>query len=284
MKNFSQFIKEEAELKGNEGLPKDWMDKTDRKAQRELGVTKDEPKGPPMRPMPPGFRPPPGMPPPPPPGTRMPGRQTFETVNLLEDKRKEVSSILMGHDEETVKTKLAELAELAVRDEFGKILDSIEFDIKMVNMGKVTEDIPKLEDSPQNPKSKEDQADDISKDSDDENGESGENENKPFDSREEALNFLNSDKLKRDIDKKKLIDMVIQGEGINTKNIMHGDIVKDGFNDLFGEEDGSKILRLYNEITKLYVQLNWLETIEDSAKSMANNPTGHAISLFHYIV
>jgi len=271
MKNYLQFIKEEAELKGNKGLPDDWMDKTDQKAQRDLGVRKDEPTGPPLPPPPPGFQPPQGMQVPPP-GTRIPGPQVMRLSLEFKNKMNGVASILKNYDENTVKEKFSELAEEAVREEFGKILDDIGFDIKMTRIGEVAEDFPQLKDIPEDPKSKDDQADEITKDDDsDEIDKDDDFDEKdvPFDTREDAMAFLNSEKLKRDIDKKKLMDMVVHGEGINTKNILHSDIIKAGLVELLGEDDGTEVHRLYDEISKIHIKMSWLDPLDSAAEKFA---------------
>ena len=41
MKNFSQFIKEEVDLKGSKGVPSDFMDKAKQQAATNLGIEPD---------------------------------------------------------------------------------------------------------------------------------------------------------------------------------------------------------------------------------------------------
>jgi hypothetical protein len=42
MKNFEQFIKEEVDLRGNTGVPDDFMRKSDEEARKNLGVRPDD--------------------------------------------------------------------------------------------------------------------------------------------------------------------------------------------------------------------------------------------------
>jgi len=42
MKNFSQFIKEEVDLKGSKGVPSDFMDKAKQQAATNLGIEPED--------------------------------------------------------------------------------------------------------------------------------------------------------------------------------------------------------------------------------------------------
>ena len=44
MKSFSQFLKEEIDLRGNQGIPDDFISNADRQARANLGVNIDDPR------------------------------------------------------------------------------------------------------------------------------------------------------------------------------------------------------------------------------------------------
>lgn len=265
MKNYQEFIKE-AELSKTEGVPEDWIRKTDVKAQRELGVRKDEP----TKQVPPGLRPPPGMPPLPP-GTELPGPETMYLVGKINKLVQNVMPIFNKHDKDEVYQKMTEIAIEAVKSEFPNVLDNVTLDVKMVDLGRVAEEMPEIKETPKDPKSEEEQKKKIESEEESENDESSEN-----DSNETPIDdFLRSPELKKEIDKVKLMNAISQGEGLNTKMILHSDIVKDGLKEIFGD-DWQIVFNTYDEMSKIHLQLNWVQSIDFTAKDMAGMPEGVA--------
>jgi len=265
MKNYQEFIKE-AELSKTEGVPEDWIRKTDVKAQRELGVRKDEP----TRQVPPGLRPPPGMPPLPP-GTELPGPETMALVGKINRLVQNVMPIFRKYDKDEVYPKMTEIAIEAVKSEFPNVLDNVTLDVKMVDMFKVAEEMPDIKETPKKPKSEEEQKQKIEKEEGSENDEGSDN-----DSNETPIDdFLRSPELKKEIDKVKLMNAISQGEGLNTKMILHSDVVKDGLKEIFGD-DWQIVFNTYDEMSKIHLQLNWSLSIDFTAKNMSDNPEGIA--------
>lgn len=263
MKNYEQFINE-AELSKTEGVPEDFIRKTDRKAQQELGVRKDEP----TRQLPHGMRPPPGMPPLPP-GTEMPGPETMRLVQKINNLVGNVMPIFSKHDKGEVYQRMVEIAISAVKDEFPGVLDNVLLDVKMVDLGRVADEMPDIKSTPKSPKSKKQQEQEI--ESEEKKNQSDEKQEQDND----LSDFLNSVELKKEIDKVKLMNMVTQGEGLNTKMILHSDIVKNGLKEIFGD-DWQVVFNTYDEMSKIHIQLNWIQSIDFTAKDMADMPEGIA--------
>ena len=114
MKNFEKFIKEEVDLRGNKGVPTDFMRKSDEEAARNLGIRPDDESQ--MRNLWPSFE-----------GAMRQSQQILSTgPNGQRLSQQEVQERI---------TKLEKLAEKVIRDQFGEILDSsikpIELDIKI---------------------------------------------------------------------------------------------------------------------------------------------------------
>ena len=114
MKNFEKFIKEEVDLRGNKGVPDDFMRKSDEEARKNLGVRPDDESQ--MRNLWPSFE-----------GAMRQSQQILSTgPNGQRLSQQEVQERI---------TKLEKLAEKVVRDQFDEILDAsikpIELDIKL---------------------------------------------------------------------------------------------------------------------------------------------------------
>ena len=57
-------------------------------------------------------------------------------------------------------------------------------------------------------------------------------------------NKVDMDEVKSGIDKQKIANSITQGEGKNTKNILHSEEVKEGLNRIFGQTKGREIFTL----------------------------------------
>jgi hypothetical protein len=239
MKRYKQFIKEEAELKDTSGVPEDWMDKTDQKAQDELGVEKDQ----------------------------MNHQLMMQIMPLVDRIKRLVDS---AGDKEEVATKLSELAIETIGEEFPGLTDLIKTDVKMVDHHEVTDDVSfddvSFDDVPKDPKDKEEMEQALLKQLEDQEKDEEEKEQ----AKEELLSMLDSDELKSEIDKQKLINLVQQGEGLNTKKLLHSETSKNGLREIFGDKT-DELLRLYKQLTELMVKVNWMIPVEQGAEMMSRD-------------
>ena len=133
MKSFDKFIKEEVDLRGNKGIPDDFMSKSEEEARRSLGVRLDDERGEMPR-IYPDFQ-----------------RNQMESERLLRNGQD--GRPLSREDFEKRVEKLEKLAEKVVREEFDDVLKSgvkpVELQIKLVPIGGVTGEIPDIRDVPQ---------------------------------------------------------------------------------------------------------------------------------------
>jgi len=128
MKSFEKFIKEEVDLRGNKGIPSDFMSKSEEEARRSLGVRLDDERGEMPR-IYPDFQ-----------------RNQMESERLLRSDQN--GRPLSREDFEKRVEKLEKLAEKVVREEFDDVLKSgvkpVELQIKLVPIGGVTGEIPDI--------------------------------------------------------------------------------------------------------------------------------------------
>jgi hypothetical protein len=252
MKKYREFLKEEAELRDTEGVPGDWMGKTDAKAERDLGVRKD-----------------------------FPGPQFHAMMGEMMGSLAKINSIIsQTGSKDEIYPKLSQLALDAVGEEFPGVLDAINVDIAMVDMGDIPGEFEDFEKVSKNPKSKEQQAEEISskkrEQSSDVEGDEDDNENEnPEEMKQDIMDMLNSSELKGHIDKRKLMNLVTQGEGLNTKKILHGDTIKNGLDEIFGDKS-DEIFRLYERLIDINQKKDWVIPINHTASAMDNAPGGIA--------
>src|SRR5574343_1662225 len=114
IKDFNQYLNEEASLQDNKGIPDDYLEEVERKAQimlRERGINP---------------------------------RTMQQFMGMIQ----EVQRIQRGHEE-----ALEELAERIIRQYYGTIIENVELDIKIVRPGQVptegTEEEPSQEAPPE---------------------------------------------------------------------------------------------------------------------------------------
>lgn len=87
---------------------------------------------------------------------------------------------------------------------------------------------------------------------------------------------ITDEDIKNEVHKRKIANLIIQGEAKNTKHILHTDEVKDGLTEIFGEANGKRIFAIWDEISKTAEKLDWLVPIEDRARMMQERPEGLA--------
>lgn len=149
----------------------------------------------------------------------------------------EAMSIQRGKEAE-----LEELAEEVIRNNYGAILENVQLKMKIVRPGQVK--FPEQEEA--------------------------EEEEQP------TYSELNDPEIKAEIDKRKIANNIIQGEGKNTKHILHSDMAKEGLVRIFGETKGKRIHTCYDNITKIMESLDWMMPMEVQERMWKENPAGFA--------
>jgi hypothetical protein len=251
MKNFEKFIKEEVDLRGNKGVPTDFMRKSDEEAARNLGIRPDDESQ--MRNLWPSFE-----------GAMRQSQQILSTgPNGQRLSQQELQQRI---------TKLEKLAEKVVRDQFDEILDAsikpIELVIKLVPMGSVNREIEDINEVPQQAQqpTKQDQEEQDERDQEDQDQEEQ-------DEREEQVPGTD---LVDAVEKKKILNMITQAAGKSTKDIIRAsDIVDEGLQQIFG--DGYRtILNLWVQMSDIADKMDWVIPIDRKASMMRNQPGGMA--------
>jgi len=259
MKSFSDFLNE-AKLRGTKGVPDRYISDVERRAasdMRNLGNPNDL--------------------------MRLVGEATdLLVVDAINPRatgrdRHEIlmryfNGRLTGAEKVSVRnifSQLEELAELIIRNNYGSILDNVDLDIKMITPGGVGQFMDdnkvekKVEAKPKLDKNKEE---DIKK--------KGEELNKK--SKQENPPAIDINKVKSGIDRSKIANSITQGEGLNTKNILHSEEVKTELSRIFGEQKARRLFTLWDSITKLASKMDWEIDIEHKANMMENQPQGMA--------
>lgn len=150
-------------------------------------------------------------------------------------------------EEESQKKALVKLAEDVMFDTYGWILDryDIDLDIQFI----VGSQIPRF-------------MEDV------------ENEERP--EAEVEFKEVTDEDIIREIHKRKIANLIIQGEAKNTKHILHSQIVKDGLNKIYGAEKATEIFKIWDEMSKIADKLDWIIPTTSRATAMEMNPEGLA--------
>ena len=267
MKRFSEFIKEEIDLRGNSGVPRDFMRNSEEEAERNLGIQPDDDRG--------------QM------GAIM---QNFGSLD-----RRSNELLMQGPDGRRLDrqqfmdriTALQNLAKDVIMDEYGDILDAsakpVELDIRLVPNGQVNTNVGDLRDVPatpaRNPREDEthESEDEDQEDQDSEcadgscsNDGGGDNDDETVEDDQPTGSVLNAAM------KKKILNMLTQGEGKATKDIIKSSpIVEDGLQRIFGN-NGAEILRIWGEMSDTADKMDWVIPIHRKADMMSRNPIGMA--------
>jgi len=264
MKKFSDFIKEEIDLRGNSGVPRDFMRNSEEEAERNLGIQPDSGQAG-MSQVWPEFQ-------------RLMG-QSMQMMMQGPDGRP------LGRPQMQERVEaLQNLAKDLIMDEYGDILEAsskpVELDIKLVMMGQVNQNVPDLRDVPSTPERnpREDETHE-SEDEEDQDSEcadgscsnaGGEDNDETTEDDQPTGSVLNAAM------KKKILNMLTQGEGKATKDIIKASpIVEDGLRRIFGN-NGERILRIWGEMSDIADKMDWIIPIQDKARMMSGNSGGMA--------
>ncbi len=80
----------------------------------------------------------------------------------------------------------------------------------------------------------------------------------------------------KEIHKRKLANLIIQGEAKNTKHLLHMEEVKEGLNEILGEANGKRLFDILDEIAKTADQLDWIIPEQVKKDMMEQMPEGLA--------
>ena len=263
MRKFSDFIKEEIDLRGNRGIPDDFMRNSEEEAGRNLGVRIDDESQ--MRNIWPQFQ--------------QLMNQSMQLMMQGPDGRQ------LGREQmQSRLDALQNLAKDVIMDEYGEILESstkpVELDIRLVNPNEVIRQISDLRDVPQNARPP--RADDTHEEEEDEDQqEQDQDENQDESSLEgadeptEEPEDITGNVLTASL-KKKILNMLTQGEGKATKDIIKfSPLVENGLQQIFGA-NGGRILRIWCDMSDTADKMDWVIPIANKASMMSNNPGGMA--------
>jgi len=263
MKSFEQFIKEEVDLRGNKGIPSDFMSKSEEEATRSLGVRPDDERG------------------------EMPGIWPEFQQNMMQS-----NQLLMtdqnGREldreqlEERIK-RLELLAETVVREEFDDILETaikpIELNIKLVQQGRVSNQISDIRNVPQRAEQPTEQQQEEQDKRDEEKRKKEEEERSEEEKAQHAEKGeeVPGTNLALAIDKKKLLNMITQAAGKATKDIIRiSKTVELELSEIFGERQGKQILDCWVRMSDLADKMDWVIPINRKSEMMKNMPQGMA--------
>jgi hypothetical protein len=252
MKNYSQFIKEEIDVRDIEGLPDDFTRKSDQEAERSLGVRKDDPRQ--MQQYGPQIM-----------------RLIGESQQLM--MTNERGQRLTGAELSERRSKIEDLAKTVIMDEYSDILEAsekpVELRIKLVDSGNdVNREIDELRDVPQRASRPEqperDEEDEEESDDQDQEESQGEEE------KDENIDVFSG------ASKKKILNMITQGEGKMTKDIISfSQVVEDGLKDIFGD-NWNRILDVWKRTSDVADKMDWIIPVEHKADMLKNQPIGMA--------
>jgi hypothetical protein len=279
MKNFLQFLKEEVDLKGNKGIDDDFMKKAEDQAKQNTGVT---------------------------PNANLHGyRQPPVDLNIGELMSKSAKLLTNGLSTDQIEeryTKLEQLAKRVIMDEYGDIIEAsekpVELIIKLIrpnqsvlgevpnllNVPEVSDERPEYseEEEPieqggeesqesQESQEQEEEEDDFFSFFDDDTDYQDQEEENP----EEVEELTNRD-VAMAIDKKKILNMLTQGEGKATKDIIKfSEVVENGLREILGDSY-RQLLNIWIKTSEVAHKMDWATSDIEKASSMKNLPGGLA--------
>jgi len=258
MKNYQDFINEEAKLKGNIGVPEEKLKEIEAKAQQEKGIRIDD---------------------------EARSRQVVSQLMGLVNKSRQLVFGGKSREEcEEISEKLVDLAKYVINSEYGDILQNVGLDIKLVPYGEVANELPEITEIDAEPSQRRQRelSQELEEEEKEEKKEESGDKKKSFlnnlfgsKPKKEKEDWLKSEEYKTGVDAVKLINAIGQGEAKNTKHILHSDVVKNGLRDIFGNK-WEEIFKTWDETSKAADKLDWLIPVEYKSQMMANNPGGMA--------
>jgi hypothetical protein len=144
--------------------------------------------------------------------------------------------------------KLEDLAAKVMDINFGWILDrySIDLDIKLLKSGSQIKNFIDGADEEENPEA------------------------------EAQFKEVTEEDIRNEVHKRKIANLIIQGEAKNTKHILHSKEVKDGLNEIYGTQKAQEIFNIWDEMSKTADKLDWLIPTTSRSTMMEEQPEGLA--------
>ena len=87
---------------------------------------------------------------------------------------------------------------------------------------------------------------------------------------------VTDEQIRNEVHKRKIANLIIQGEAKNTKHILHSQEVKDGLNKIYGAVKAKTIFETWDKITKIADKLDWIMPTSTRSQMMMGNPDGFA--------
>lgn len=274
LKDFSQFVNEEADLRKNKGIPSDFMRNAEEGAIRNLGVTPDEPRPLEL------------------------GRLMSQAAQIM------VQSIPLNQVEEKF-TQLEKIASDVIKEEFKTVFEilPIELKLRLVRPNEtVISNLPELgnkqTDSNEKPVFQEEpqsepqeqpeaQSDEQFQEQPEEDdffsffgSESDEEEQQDEEENLEEIINQEPEVTNKDvamaIDKTQILNMITQGAGKATKDIIKfSEVVSKGIGEIFGD-NAQRILDIWAKISEEADKRDWVTPIDITKNLFKDNPRGMA--------
>jgi hypothetical protein len=259
MKSFEKFIKEEVDLRGNKGIPDDFMSKSEEEARRSLGVRPDDERQ--MGQIWPEFQ-----------------RNAAQSEQLLRTGQ-DGRQLNREQLEERIKS-LEELAEKVVREEFDEILNTsikpIELKIKLVPQGSVAGETPDIRDVPRQAEQPKEEEQPEQEEQEEQPKEEEQEQEQPEGEQPEGEQEVGTD-LVSAISKKKLLNMITQAAGKATKDIIKiSETVEEELAKIFGDRQGKQVLGHWVAMSDLADKMDWAIPLDRKSQMMKDMPQGMA--------
>ena len=272
LKDFSQFVNEEADVRKNTGLPSNFTGDAETAAKVNLGVTPDEPK-------------------------------QLQLGSLLAQAGQIIAQSIPLNQIEEKFTQLEEIASDVIKKEFKTVFEilPIELKLRLVRPNETVfshlpelgtkqtdsnekpefiqsekEETPEenLQETPEETQSNEEEDDFFSFFDDDSQEEQEESEEQNL---EEIINqepeVTNKD-VAMAIDKTQILNMITQGAGKATKDIIKfSEIVSKGIGEIFGD-NAQRILDIWGKISEEADKRDWVTPIDVTKNLFKENPRG----------
>ena len=277
MKNYLQFLKEEVDLKGNKGIDDDFMKKAEDQAKQNLGVN---------------------------PNTNGPVAGT-DIGSLMRRSAQLLTNGLNTDQIEERYTKLEALAKRVIMDEYGDIIEAsekpVELLIKLIRPNQsVLGEVPNLLNVPAESEEKPDYSEEDEEQPQAQPGQEDSQESQESqdqeDEEDDFMSFFNDDTDYEDqeeenpeeveeltnrdvamaIDKKKILNMLTQGEGKATKDIIKfSEVVESGLREILGDSY-RELLDVWVKTSEVAHKLDWAVSDKAKGSMMKNMPGGLA--------
>jgi hypothetical protein len=278
LKDYSQFLNEEVDLsKGNKGIPSDFIRNADTEAQKNLGLKIDRP------------------------GPSNIGSLISQSTSFITTQGLDTSSPTYNIDLENRYKKLEELAKDVIIDQFGAILETsvkpVELKIKLVRS--VIDELPKLgdkaetsddkpeyeEEEQEEQEEKEIQAQEEYEEEQEEQAQEeddffsffdDESQEEEEEHEEEDIEDATNKDVAFAIDKTKILNMITQGAGKATKDIIKSsEAVANGLRGIFGDSYET-ILDIWSKTSDEADKLDWQIPVGQKQQMFKNAPGGIA--------